>query len=210
MRPDAAAAGRPDQPLRARFGGNRADRGGEPGAQRRRCPALRPGPRGCGGAAPGPFVGVPLVLKDAGHELEGTPHWVGTLVLHRLEHRSPATTALAATFERLGFVIVGKTNLPELSAGATTEPAEFGLTRNPWAPTRTAGGSSGGSAAVVAARLVAVAHGSDGTGSLRFPGQRMWCAHPQAVSGPGAGSRARRPGRSPWAVDGVRADAHSP
>ena len=117
----------------------------------------------------GPFAGVPMVLKDAGQELQGTPHWVGTPVLHRLDHRSSATTALAASFQRLGFVIVGKTNLPELSAGATTEPAEFGPTRNPWDPTRTAGGSSGGSAAAVAARLVALAHGSDGTGSLRFP-----------------------------------------
>jgi amidase len=120
-------------------------------------------------SAAGPFAGVPMLLKDAGQEIAGTPHWVGTPVLHRLDHRSPQTTSLAARFEQLGFVILGKTNLPELSAGATTEPAEFGPTRNPWAPDRTAGGSSGGSAAAVAARWVPIAHGSDGTGSLRFP-----------------------------------------
>ena len=116
-----------------------------------------------------PFAGVPFLLKDAGQELAGTPHWVGTPVLHRTNHRSPETTPLARRFEELGFVTVGKTNVPELSSGSTTEPRALGPTRNPWDPERTAGGSSGGSAAAVAAGLVAVAHGADATGSLRFP-----------------------------------------
>ncbi|HEX2849115.1 MAG TPA: amidase [Acidimicrobiales bacterium] len=122
-------------------------------------------------AAPlhGPFAGVPMLLKDAGQEIAGEHHWVGTPVLHRAGHRSAATTALVERFESLGFVIVGKTNVPELSAGGTTEPEELGPTHNPWRHGFTAGGSSGGSAAAVAARWVAVAHGSDGSGSLRFP-----------------------------------------
>lgn len=122
-----------------------------------------------GAGAGGPLAGVPMLMKDAGQELEGTPHWVGTSVLHRAGHRSPATTSLAARMEAAGLVVLGKTNLPELSAGATTEPAEFGPTRNPYDVERTAGGSSGGSAAAVAAGWVAVAHGGDATGSLRFP-----------------------------------------
>jgi amidase len=114
-------------------------------------------------------TGVPILLKDAGEELAGTPHWVGTQGLRAAGHRSPATTALAARFEAHGFVIIGKSAVPELSAGSTTEPVGYPPTRNPWDPTRSAGGSSGGAAAAVAAGLVPVAHGADGTGSLRFP-----------------------------------------
>jgi amidase len=118
--------------------------------------------------APGPFAGVPLVLKDAGQELAGTPHWVGTRCLREAGHVSPATTELAARLEALGFVVVGKGNVPELSASASTEPPGLPPTRNPWDLGRTAGGSSGGPAAAVAAGLVALASGSDGTGSLRY------------------------------------------
>ena len=117
----------------------------------------------------GPFAGVPMLLKDAGQEIARTPHWVGTPVLHRCGATSTETTPLVSAFERLGFVIIGKTNLPELSSGSTTEPAEFGPTHNPFDPERTAGGSSGGSAAAVAAGMVPIAHGGDATGSLRFP-----------------------------------------
>jgi amidase len=116
-----------------------------------------------------PFAGVPLVLKDAGQEIAGTPHWVGVAALRDSGHVSATTTPLAATFERLGFVIVGKSAVPQLAAGITTEPPGFAPTRNPWHLGRTAGGSSGGSAAAVAVGMVPIAHGSDGTGSLRFP-----------------------------------------
>lgn len=116
-----------------------------------------------------PFAGVPMLLKDAGQELAGTPHWVGVAALRDAGHISTTTTSLAARVEALGFVIIGKSATPALSAGVTTEPPGFPPTRNPWHRDRTVGGSSGGSAAAVAAGMVPVAHGSDATGSLRFP-----------------------------------------
>lgn len=116
-----------------------------------------------------PFAGVPLLLKDALLQVDGTPYYLGTSVLRDAAYRSTTTTEMAHRFQRAGFVFVAKTNAPELSAGITTEPPAFGPTRNPWDLTRTAGGSSGGSAAAVAAGMTAVAHGSDGTGSLRYP-----------------------------------------
>ena len=76
---------------------------------------------------------------------------------------------LTARFGRAGFVFVGKTNTPELGLSPTTEPETFGPTRNPWNPDRIVGGSSGGSASAVAARMVAVAHAGDGGGSIRNP-----------------------------------------
>lgn len=116
-----------------------------------------------------PLAGVPILLKDAGEELAGTSMWVGTQALKRAGHTSTTTTALAMRLEELGFVVIGKSACPELSASSTTEPPGFPPTRNPWHVERSAGGSSGGSAAAVAAGLVPLAHGSDGSGSLRFP-----------------------------------------
>ena len=116
--------------------------------------------------APG---GVPMLLKDAGQEIAGTPHWAGLAALRDAEHRSTQTTALADRLERAGFSIIGKSACPPLANGVTTEPAGFPPTRNPWDLTRSVGGSSGGAAAAVACGAVPVAHGSDATGSLRFP-----------------------------------------
>jgi amidase len=113
--------------------------------------------------------GVPMLLKDAGQEIAGTPHWVGVAALRDAEATSTRTTELVARFERAGFGVVGKAACPQLSTGATTEPHGFAPTRNPWDLSRSPGGSSGGPAAAVAAGLVPVAHGSDATGSLRAP-----------------------------------------
>ncbi len=117
----------------------------------------------------GPFDGVPLLLKDAGVEVAGTTCFLGTRLLRDLGYRSPRTDEMGRRLRRAGFVFAGKTNVPPLSNGATTEPPAFGPTRNPWAVDRTAGGSSGGAAAAVAAGMVSMAHGADATGSLRFP-----------------------------------------
>lgn len=116
-----------------------------------------------------PGEGVPMLLKDAGQEIGGTPHWVGVAALRDAQSRSKHTTALVNQFEKAGFSIVGKGACPSLSSGVTTEPPGFASTRNPWDLSRSAGGSSGGPAAAVAAGMVAVAHGSDATGSLRCP-----------------------------------------
>ena len=113
--------------------------------------------------------GVPMLLKDAGQEIAGTPLAAGVAALRDAGHRSARTTALAARLEASGFSIIGKSTCPPLASGVTTEPPGFEPTRNPWDLTRSVGGSSGGAAAAVASGAVAVAHGSDATGSLRFP-----------------------------------------
>ncbi len=90
-----------------------------------------------------PFWGVPLLLKDAVLEVAEAPYYVGTRVLKEVGWRSRHDTWLASRFRRAGFIFIGKTNVPELSSGITTEPEAFGPTRNPWELTRTAGGLAG-------------------------------------------------------------------
>jgi amidase len=116
-----------------------------------------------------PGAGVPMLVKDAGQEIAGAPHWVGVAALRDAKARSAYTTPLVRCFEGGGFSVIGKGACPQLSSGATTEPPGFEPTRNPWDLSRSTGGSSGGPAAAVAAGMVAVAHGSDATGSLRSP-----------------------------------------
>jgi len=110
-----------------------------------------------------------LLLKDFLCETAGDPYYEGMRFLRNLGWRSPHDTYLAQKFRSAGFVFLGKTNLPELAASPITNPAGFGPTRNPFDTARTAGGSSGGSAAAVTSGMVAVAHGNDGTGSIRIP-----------------------------------------
>jgi len=117
----------------------------------------------------GPFRGVPFLLKDLGCASAGDPLHNGMRVLRDVGFRAPGDTYLARRFRRAGLVFLGKTNTPELGLTATTEPLAYGPTRNPWDPTRSAGGSSGGSAAAVAAGLVPAAHANDGGGSIRIP-----------------------------------------
>jgi amidase len=113
-----------------------------------------------------PFAGVPIAIK-ANVPVEGRCMDFGSRFLagHRAEH----TAYCVRRLRDAGFVIVGMTNLPEFGILPTTEPRHTGATRNPWDVSRTPGGSSGGSAAAVAAGMVPVAHGNDGGGSLRIP-----------------------------------------
>lgn len=115
----------------------------------------------------GPFHGVPFLLKDltaeyGGVRLTGGSEFVGDYV-------SEEDSEIVTRFKKAGFVAVGKTNTPEFGLLPTTEPHRFGATRNPWDTERSSGGSSGGSASAVSARLVPVAHGNDGGGSIRTP-----------------------------------------
>jgi amidase len=117
----------------------------------------------------GPFRGVPMVLKDLDAMLGGAPLHYGTRYLRDRGYIADHDTHLVRRFRDAGFVIVGKTNTPELGLVPTTEPEVYGPTRNPWDPARSPGGSSGGSAAAVASGMVAVGHAGDGGGSIRIP-----------------------------------------
>lgn len=117
----------------------------------------------------GPFHGVPFLVKDAVCQTEGDPYHAGMQVAKRAGYRATHDSELARRFRRAGFVFVGKTNTPELAMSAVTEPRAYGATRNPWNLDHTPGGSSGGSAAAVAAGLVPVAHANDMGGSIRLP-----------------------------------------
>lgn len=117
----------------------------------------------------GPFRGVPILLKDFFCETKGDPYYAGMRILRDLDWRSQQDTYLAMKFREAGFIILGKTNLPELAGSVMTESEAFGSTHNPWNVKYSPAGSSGGSAAAVAARMVAVAHANDGLGSIRIP-----------------------------------------
>jgi len=115
----------------------------------------------------GPFRGVPFLLKDLLVLLEGTCTTNGCRLY--AGQIAPRDSEIVRRQRAAGLVIVGKTNTPELGILPVTEPALHGPTRNPWSVAHTPGGSSGGSAAAVAASMVPMAHGSDGGGSIRIP-----------------------------------------
>jgi len=120
------------------------------------------------GLPDGPFKGVPFLLKDLAAEYAGVAMSEGSRFLG--EHNvSGDDQELTRRYKAAGLVIFGKTNTPEFGLLPTTEPELFGPTHNPWDRTRTPGGSSGGSAAAVAAGLVPAAHANDGGGSIRIP-----------------------------------------
>ncbi len=117
----------------------------------------------------GPFRGVPILLKDLGATQAGEPYCEGTAFARAAGYRAEEDSYLVQRFEKAGFVILGRTNTPELGTAITTEPRAFGATRNPWNTEYSSGGSSGGAAAAVASGMVSVAHASDGGGSIRIP-----------------------------------------
>ena len=117
----------------------------------------------------GPFKGVPFLFKDLGAAYAGQPLHLGMKLLKDAEFRAPVDTTLAQRFRAAGFVVVGKTNTPELGILPTSEPEAYGPSRNPWDTSRTTGGSSGGSGAAVASGMVSIAHANDGGGSIRIP-----------------------------------------
>jgi amidase len=117
-------------------------------------------------AAAGSLAGVPVAIKDD-TDVAGELTCYGTVATDECpaEHDAPVVARLRAA----GAVVVGKTHVPELDSWGFTESMAFGATRNPWDPSRTSGGSSGGSGVAAATGMCGVAHGTDGTGSLRNP-----------------------------------------
>jgi Asp-tRNA(Asn)/Glu-tRNA(Gln) amidotransferase A subunit family amidase len=115
----------------------------------------------------GPFAGVPFLIKDLGQEYAGLPTSAGSRALMSLPAAEHAT--IVARWIDAGLVIFGKTNTPEFGAKGITEPVAWGPARNPWNLAHTPGGSSGGSAAAVAAGIVPCAGANDGGGSIRIP-----------------------------------------
>jgi amidase len=113
-----------------------------------------------------PFAGVPLAIKD-NRAVAGMPITMASDLYADVVPERDAF--LVARLRAAGFVFVGRTNMPENGILPTTEPRRFGPTANPWDLGRTPGGSSGGSAAAVAAGMVPIAHGNDGGGSIRIP-----------------------------------------
>ncbi|CAN5567539.1 amidase [soil metagenome] len=115
----------------------------------------------------GPLAGIPIGVKD-NEDARGFRTTMGSL-LFADEPLATHDSVLVDRLRQAGCVIVGKTNTPELAWKADTDNRIFGRTGNPWSLDRSAGGSSGGSAAAVAAGMVPMATGSDGGGSLRIP-----------------------------------------
>lgn len=124
------------------------------------------------GRPPGPLAGIPTLFKDLGTPEAGEPQYLGNRVLKALDARAEADCHVVRKLKDAGAVSIGRTTVPELASGncpAACENEALGDTRNPWNLAHSPMGSSGGSAAAVAAGIVPVAHGNDGGGSIRVP-----------------------------------------
>jgi amidase len=120
------------------------------------------------GAVPdGAFCGVPFFLKDIFGFAQGMPTRQAARFIPSIPW--PHDAELTARYRRAGLIFLGKTNVPEFGLVPTTESKLYGPARNPWNLEHSTGGSSGGSAAAVAARVVPLAHANDGGGSIRIP-----------------------------------------
>lgn len=114
-----------------------------------------------------PFSGVPFLIKDLVIQAEGRRSEMGSRLAAGLV--APQDSDLMARFREAGLVTLGRTATPEMGYNVATETLQAGICRNPWDVSRSPGGSSGGSAAAVAAGIVPVAHANDGGGSIRIP-----------------------------------------
>jgi amidase/6-aminohexanoate-cyclic-dimer hydrolase len=119
------------------------------------------------GLPQGPFTGVPFLVKDLDFRMRGVVSTEGSRLY--ADNVADADDTVVQRYRQAGLVIFGRTHSPELGGLPTTESALHGITRNPWNLERTAGGSSGGTAAAVAAGIVPMGSASDGGGSIRIP-----------------------------------------
>src|SRR5699024_7436788 len=115
----------------------------------------------------GPFKGVPFLIKEMALHAKDIPSSMGSRLAEGMVY--PMDSELMARFRKAGLVTVGTTTTPEYGFSAATESVLHGATRNPWNTDHSPGGSSGGSAAMVAAGVVPIAHANDGGGSIRIP-----------------------------------------
>ncbi|MCP4326819.1 MAG: amidase [Alphaproteobacteria bacterium] len=120
-----------------------------------------------GGLPDGPFTGIPFLVKDLYAFCAGAPCENGSRLYRGFVPQQDAE--IVRRLRAAGVVIAGRTATSEFGLSVSTETVAFGITRNPWQRDHSAGGSSGGSAAAVAARMVPMAHASDGGGSIRIP-----------------------------------------
>lgn len=147
------------------------------------------------GLPEGPFTGVPFLIKDLGIEVGGLPATGGSRLF--ADKIAATDSELVKRYKRAGLVVLGMTNVPEFGLNASTEPQLYGPAHNPRDLTKSPGGSSGGSAAAVAAGLVPAAHATDGGGSIRIPaamcglvglkpsrGRTTGAPRPNTLSGP--------------------------